>query len=192
MVIDSRPFNGPDVRQYPDRFDGYRQLIVDGFPSTAVPRVLGRPNTCADLRDPYNHRAVRRGKPPRHQNVHTAQRRVSGSPEQGDRRTNHVPVAVLWHMGVMQGKFGDRVVHCPRQLFRRTSPGSRGQPRPERAPAVPAYCWEAGSRRPQWRDAADVRHAAQPGGLRARGQEPDADRALAQGPADHVGLIGAR
>ena len=33
MLIDSRPFNGPSVQQYPERFNGFEQLRVEGFPS---------------------------------------------------------------------------------------------------------------------------------------------------------------
>ena len=33
MLIDSRPFNGQHVKQYPERFDGYEQLRIEGFPS---------------------------------------------------------------------------------------------------------------------------------------------------------------
>jgi hypothetical protein len=33
MLIDSRPFNGSGVQQHPERFDGYEQLCVEGFPS---------------------------------------------------------------------------------------------------------------------------------------------------------------
>ena len=28
MIIDSRPFNGASVKQYPGRFEGYAQLIT--------------------------------------------------------------------------------------------------------------------------------------------------------------------
>lgn len=33
MLIDSRPFNGQHVKQYPERFDAYAQMRVDGFPT---------------------------------------------------------------------------------------------------------------------------------------------------------------
>jgi hypothetical protein len=33
MLIDSRPFNGPNVQQYPERFAGFEHMYVEGFPS---------------------------------------------------------------------------------------------------------------------------------------------------------------
>ena len=52
LLIDSRPFNGPDVKQCPERFDGYEQHDHRRLPDRpAVPRVPRRPDACADLRN---------------------------------------------------------------------------------------------------------------------------------------------
>jgi hypothetical protein len=33
LLIDSRPFNGPEVMQYPERFAEFETMITNGFPT---------------------------------------------------------------------------------------------------------------------------------------------------------------
>ena len=126
LLIDSRPFNGPEVKQCPERFAGYEYMISNGFPTDqqchdfldGLTHVL----TCETVYNPEliaeaNRRGIK---------TYTAQRRVSGSPEQARLA---VPTKFLspsfWHMDVMQRKFGDRVLHLPPPTFPEDFAGAR-------------------------------------------------------------------
>lgn len=119
MLIDSRPFNGPDVKQYPERFDRYEQMRVEGFPTDeqchgfldGLTHVI----TCETS---YNRElyaeAERRG-------VKTFEQYNFEFQEALIKPDLPLPTKFLapstWNLDVMRQRFGDRVVHLPPPTF---------------------------------------------------------------------------
>jgi glycosyltransferase involved in cell wall biosynthesis len=119
LLVDSRPFNGPNVRQYPERLAVYGTMITNGFPTDdechrfleGLTRVL----TCETA---YNwelfREADRRG-------IKTY---LQLNFEFADHLTDRdlpLPTRFLapstWKMDVLKGRFGDRVVLLPPPTF---------------------------------------------------------------------------
>ena len=138
MLIDSRPFNGPGVKQYPERFEGYAQLRVEGFPSD---------QECHEFLDGLTHVLTAETVYNQELIAEANRRGIKSYIQHNVEFLDHlnkpdlpVPTKFLspsfWHMDVMQGKFGDRVVHLPPPTFpedfvqaREANHGRRGRRR---------------------------------------------------------------
>jgi glycosyltransferase involved in cell wall biosynthesis len=121
MIIDSRPFNGPNVAQHPERFAGYDSMITNGFPtSEECHRFLDGLTHVLTCETFYNYELLRE-----------AQRRgiktyLQLNFEFADHLTDRdMPLPTkflapsLWKLDVMQRRFGDRVVLLPPPTFPR-------------------------------------------------------------------------
>ena len=157
----------PGVKQYPERFDGYEQHARRRLPDRrGVPSVPRRPDTCPDRETAYNTELIaeanRRG-------IRTCIQHNVEFLDHLNKPDLPVPTKFLspsfWHMDVMQGKFGDGVVHLPPPTFPEDFARAREANLSAQAAAVPPHRRQACARRPQRHDAPDARHAAQPGGL---------------------------
>jgi glycosyltransferase involved in cell wall biosynthesis len=121
MIIDSRPFNGSGVKQYPERFAEFDSVIIDGFPTDEQCHAsldgLTHILTCET---PYNFalfaEAERRGVKTFLQSNYEFCDYLTGS-------ERPLPTKFLapssWKLDVMQRRFGDRVVLLPPPTFPR-------------------------------------------------------------------------
>jgi glycosyltransferase involved in cell wall biosynthesis len=119
MIIDSQPFNGAAVRQYPERFAEYESMITNGFPTDAeCHRFLDGLTHVLTCETFYNYELLRE-----------AQRRgiktfLQANFEFADHLTNRdlpLPTKFLapspWKLDVMNRQFGERVVLLPPPAF---------------------------------------------------------------------------
>jgi glycosyltransferase involved in cell wall biosynthesis len=115
MLIDSRPFNGPSVQQYPERFEGYEQLRIEGFPSD---------HECHEFLDGLTH-VLTCETAYNHELIAEANRRgiksfIQPNFEFCDWLIKHdlpLPTMFLapssWNIDALRQRFGDRVVLLP-------------------------------------------------------------------------------
>jgi hypothetical protein len=127
MIIDSRPFNGSNVRQYPERFDGYDQVRVEGFPTS---------EQCHEFLDGLTH-VLSCETFYNHEVLHEANRRGIKTYLQYNfefcdyLNGNDPPVPTkflapsLWKLDVMYRRFGERVVLLPPPTFPRDFASAR-------------------------------------------------------------------
>jgi glycosyltransferase involved in cell wall biosynthesis len=127
LIIDSRPFNGPDVKQHPERFANYASAITDGFPTDeqchAFLDGLTHVLTCET---PYNYElfaeAERRGVKTYLQQNHEFCDYLNGT--ERPLPTKFLAPS-LWKIDVIQKRFGERVVHLPPPTFPRDFASAR-------------------------------------------------------------------
>jgi hypothetical protein len=121
LLIDSRPFNGAGVKQYPERFAEYDSMITDGFPTNEeCHRFLDGLTHVLTCETPYSYElfaeAERRGIKTYLQQNHEFCDYLTGS-------ERPLPTKFLapspWKLDVMQKRFGDRVILLPPPTFPR-------------------------------------------------------------------------
>jgi hypothetical protein len=127
LLIDSRPFNGQNVKQCPERFADYDCVISNGFPTDEeCHRFLDGLTHVLTCETPYNRElyaeAARRGIRTFEQCNFEFQDALI-KPELPQPRMFLAPS--LWNIDVMRSRFGDRVVHLPPP----TSPADFARPR---------------------------------------------------------------
>ena len=121
MIIDSRPFNGAGVRQYPERFAEYESMITNGFPTDdECHRFLDGLTDVLTCETAYNYElfaeAERRGIKTFLQSNYEFCDYLTGS--ERPLPTKFLAPS-LWKLDVMQHRFGDRVVLLPPPTFPR-------------------------------------------------------------------------
>jgi hypothetical protein len=119
MVVDSRPFNGSSVKQFPERFDGYDQMRVEGFPTdTQCHQFLDGLTHVLTCETPYNYEllaeAERRG-------IKTFLQFNFEFLDALSRPEVPLPTMFLapstWHIDVMEQRFPGRVTLLPPPTF---------------------------------------------------------------------------
>lgn len=135
-LIDSRPFNGAGVKQYPERFDGYEQMRVNGFPTDdQCHRFLDGLTHVLTCETPYNQELIAEA------NRRGIKSFIAPNFEFADwliKPDLPLPTKFLapspWNIDVMRQRFGERVVHLPPPTF----PEEFARPRDQPCPSWPA------------------------------------------------------
>jgi glycosyltransferase involved in cell wall biosynthesis len=127
LLIDSRAFNGADVKQHPERFAAYESMITNGFPTDdECHRFLDGLTHVLTCETPYNFEvfaeAERRGIQTFLQQNHEFCDYLTGS--ERPLPTKFLAPS-LWKLDVMYRRFGDRVALLPPPTFPRDFASAR-------------------------------------------------------------------